>query len=320
MDGPKPAIPEDTLANWQRIVDLIAKLADVPASLIMRTHAPNHSVLVRSRGEDNPYAVGLRFQLKRDLYCYGVLSKGSELIVENALLDPEWDDNEDLKFGMSFYVGYPLQWPDGSTFGTICVLDRQRNPQALTFREGLAEFARVIEADLKLLCEVAARAKLEKELQRALSQLEERVEQRTQELEEANSALRVLISNLENQRKDYDAHVLRQIKGLVWPSLAKLRSRLAHDPAAATYLDMIEDGLNAISTSRSGDLTTILERLTPAEQEVAQMIMRGLSTKDIARTLAREPSTVEFHRNNIRKKLGLRRSGRNLRSLLLSSQ
>jgi len=320
MGGEKPDIPEDTIANWQRIVDLIANLAHVPASLIMRTRAPSHSVLVRSRGEDNPYAVGLRFQLKQNLYCYGVLSKGNELVVEDAFCDPDWDNNEDLRFGMSFYIGYPLQWPDGSTFGTICVLDRQRNPQALMLREGLAEFARVIEADLKLLCEVAARAQLEKDLQLALSQLEERVEQRTQELEEANSALRVLISNLENQRKEYDAHTLRQIKGLVWPSLAKLRTRLADDPAAVTYLDVVEDGLRSISSSKAADLTGILEPLTPAEREIAQMIMRGLSTKDIARTLAREPSTVEFHRNNIRKKLGLRRSGLSLRSLLLSSQ
>lgn len=320
MDGQKPDIPKETIANWQRIVDLIANLADVPASLIMRTRAPSHAVLVRSRGEENPYAVGLRFQLNENLYCYGVLSKGGELLVEDALCDPDWDDNEDLKFGMSFYIGYPLQWPDGSAFGTICVLDRQRNPQALTFRTGLAEFARVIEADLKLLCEVAARAKLEEELQHALAQLEERVAQRTHELEEANSTLRVLISNLETQRKDYDAHLLRQIKGLVWPNLAKLRTRLADDPASVTYLDMVEDGLRSISSSKSSDLTGILEPLTPAEREVAQMIMRGLSTKDIARTLAREPSTVEYHRNNIRKKLGLRRTGRNLRSLLLSTR
>ena len=55
------------------------------------------------------------------------------------------------KNGMSFYIGYPLKWPDGEVFGTICVLDRRRNKRALLFREGLQEFARVIEADLVLL-------------------------------------------------------------------------------------------------------------------------------------------------------------------------
>jgi len=320
MGEPKPKIPRETLANWQRIVDLIAKLADVPASLIMHTKAPRHSVLVKSHGADNPYRIGHNFLLKENLYCYGVLTRAAELVVEDALAEPEWADNEDLEFGMRFYIGYPLRWPDGSTFGTICVLDRQRNERALMFREGLAEFARVIEADLKLLTEVAARVRLEQELQKALAEMEDRVRQRTYELEEANAALRVLLDNVETARRDYDERVLRQIKGLVMPNLAKLRTRLADNPATLTYLDMIDDSLRSVAASMSGGLTTVFESLTPTEQEVAQMIMRGLSTKDIARTLAREPSTVEFHRNNIRRKLGLRRSGRNLRSMLLSIQ
>lgn len=320
MHAKKPDIPKETIANWQRIVDLIAKLAGVPASLVMRTQTPSHSVLVKSQAEDNPYRVGHRFVLKDNLYCHGVLSQGAELVVEDARRDPDWFDNEDLEFGMSFYIGYPLRWPDGSVFGTICVLDRRRNERALAFREGLAEFARVIEADLELLVEIAARSRLEQELQKALAEMEERVRRRTRELEDANAALRVLLGNFEKAREEYDAKVLRQIKGLVMPNLARLRTRLADNPAAVTYLDMIDDSLRSIAASMSGGLTTIFESLTPAEQEVAQMIMRGLSTKEIARTLAREPSTVEFHRNNIRRKLGLTRSGRNLRSLLLSSQ
>ena len=32
-----PEIPPETLSNWQRLVDLVARLADVPASLIMKT-------------------------------------------------------------------------------------------------------------------------------------------------------------------------------------------------------------------------------------------------------------------------------------------
>ncbi|MFP4537792.1 MAG: LuxR C-terminal-related transcriptional regulator [Dichotomicrobium sp.] len=320
MNGKKPEVPGETIANWQRIVDLIAKLANVPASLVMQTKTPSHSVLVRSRGNQNPYWVGHHFTLRDNLYCHGVLSRGAELVVEDANNDPEWNDNEDLEFGMSFYIGYPLRWPDGSVFGTICVLDRQRNRRALAFREGLAEFARVIEADLKLLIEVAERGRLEAELQQALSETEQRVEQRTRELEEANSALRILLRNFENARKEYDINVLRQIKGLVMPNLARLRTRLADHPVALTYLDMIDDSLNSVAASMSGGLTTVFESFTPAEQEVAQMIMRGLSTKDIARTLAREPSTVEFHRNNIRRKLGLTGSGQNLRSLLLTMQ
>ena len=320
MAGSKPEIPKGTVANWQRIVDLIARLADVPASLVMRTHRPHHSVFVSSRNPDSPYKVGARFTLNEKLYCYGVLKNDGELVVEDATCEPAWVDNDDMEHGMSFYVGYPLKWPDGEVFGTICVLDCRRNRRALLFRDGLQEFARVIEADLELLTQVDTRIRLEKQLQATLDELEQRVAERTSELEEANTALRVLLANVETSREEYDAQILRQIKGLVMPHLAKLRSRLDGDTAASAYLELIDDSLKSITAPMSGQLTTVFESLTPAEQEIAQMIMRGQTTKGIARTLSRESSTIEFHRNNIRRKLGLKRSGRNLRSLLLSIQ
>ncbi len=315
----KPDIPDQTIENWQRIVDLIARLADVPASLVMRTHAPSHSVFVSSRTKGNPYDVGRRFTLNEKLYCYGVLKDG-ELVVEDATCDPRWVDNDDMEHQMSFYVGYPLYWPDQSVFGTICMLDTRRNRQAKLFSEGVKEFARVIEADLRLLVEIDVRARLEKQLQAMLDQLETRVAERTSELEEANTALRILLDNVEQSRDAYDTKFLRQIKGMVIPILGTLRARLIHDEKATIYLDMVEQNLVSITASMSGHLATVFEALTPSEQEVAQMIMRGHTTKDIARTLSREPSTVEFHRNNIRKKLGLRKSGQNLRSKLLSIQ
>lgn len=316
MTGPRPVIPPGTIANWQRIVDLIAGLADVPASLVMQTEAPDHSVLVTSRSAGNPYEVGLRFTLNEKLYCYGVLRNDGELVVEDATCEPAWADNDDMEHGMRFYVGYPLKWPDGGVFGTICVLDRRRNRRALMFREGLQQFARVIEADLALLAEIDRRTALERELQATLDTLEQRVARRNAELEETNTALRVLLGNVESARAEYDATVLCQIKGLVLPHLARLRSRLEGDPGGLAYVALIEENLRAVTARMSGQLTTVLEGLTPAEQEVAQMIIHGQTTKDIARALSREPSTIEFHRNNIRRKLGLCRSGQNLRSRL----
>lgn len=316
----RPIISPETIAKWQRIVDLIARVADVPASLVMRTHEPHHSVFVTSHNEGNPYAIGRRFTLNEKLYCYGVLECNGELTVEDAASDPRWQDNDDMELGMRFYVGYPLKWPDGSIFGTICVLDSRRNRRALLFREGLQEFARVIEDDLALLIEIQRRTELEKELQATLDQLEQRVANRTKDLEEANAALRVLLNSVETSREDYDEKILRQIKGLVVPYLSKLRGRLDHDPAGQAYLELAEENLKLITSEMSDHLTTIFEALTPVEQEIAQLIMRGQTTKDIARTLSREPSTIEFHRNNIRAKLGLKRSGKNLRSLLLAAQ
>lgn len=320
MPTERPEISQNTLASWQRVVDLIARMAHVPASLVMRTHAPHHSVLVTSRSAGNPYAVGRRFRLHPGLYCQGVLTRGGELVVEDAQRDPAWQDNDDLEHGMSFYVGFPLRWPDGGVFGTICVLDRRRNRRALLFREGLGEFARVIEADLDRLTEIAARRRAEAALQDMLDRLEATVSDRTHELQEANTALRVLLDNLDTARREHDGQLRQQIRGLVVPHLARLRLRVMHDPAALMALDMAEDSLESITAPMAGRRAALLESLTPAEQEIAQMVLRGQSTKEIARLLGRGPATVEFHRNNIRRKLGLRGKARSLRSVLNSLQ
>ncbi len=298
---------------------MIAKLADVPASLVMRTHPPHHAVFVTNQMENTPYEVGVQFRLHDKLYCQGVLTHG-ELLVEDATCDPAWADNDDMEHGMSFYAGFPLHWPDKTVFGTICVLDKKRNPTAILFLDGLKEFARVIEADLKLLVETDARARLERKLQESLDQLESRVAARTVELEEANIALRVLLESVEQSKEDYERKVSRKMKGLVAPVVGKLRECLSGNDPANLYLDLLEENIQSITRSASDGLVDMIQSLTPAEQEIAFMVMRGQTTKDIARLLSREPSTVEFHRNNIRKKLGLRKSGQNLRSILMSLQ
>ena len=82
-----PEIPPETLAEWQRVVDLTARLARVPASLIMQTERPKHTVLVSSRTEGNPYAVGREYDLNAVLYCQGVFENDGELVVEDATRD-----------------------------------------------------------------------------------------------------------------------------------------------------------------------------------------------------------------------------------------
>lgn len=312
-----PEIPPQTIASWQRVVDLVARLAHVPAALIMRTEFPKHSVLVSSRTEGNPYGVGREYELNDALYCYGVFENDGELLVEDAFRDPDWADNADLDHGMSFYIGYPLKWPGGELFGTICVLDRYRNEHALVFREGLQAFAGVIEANLRSLMEIAERERLESALQQSLDQMEQQVARRTRDLEEANTALRVLVANAEKSQLDHNEQILRQINTLVMPHLSSLRRFVDANSGAREYLALAESNLESLTTSLSSKIAVAFEPLTSTEVEVAQLIMRGKTSKEIARTMARAKTTVDFHRGNIRTKLGLKRR-ENLRTYLLS--
>jgi len=318
MRAEKPEIPAATLAKWQRVVDLAAKIARVPASLVMRTDAPDHAVLVASRSAGNPYEVGQSFTLHPKLYCYAVLEKGEELLVRDARADPAWDDNDDLEFGMSFYLGYPLAWPDGSLFGTICILDRRENAEALAYRELLSELRGLIEGDLALLIEVDRRRRLEGELKETLKHLERRVFSRTAELEEANTALKVLLRQVEGARAELEDDVLSQINSLVLPHLAKLRAATPPGAPAEATLALLEANLASITSGFAGRMASELGKLTPVEKEVAEMVAHGYTTKRIASVLSRETSTIDFHRNNIRKKLGIDQRSVNLRTYLLS--
>jgi DNA-binding NarL/FixJ family response regulator len=56
--------------------------------------------------------------------------------------------------------------------------------------------------------------------------------------------------------------------------------------------------------------------LTQREQQVLEQVVRGASSKEIARTLNLSPRTVEIHRYNIFHKLGVRNAVELTRKML----
>jgi hypothetical protein len=283
----KPMVTSVTLTKWQYVVDQISELANVPATLIMHTRNRQHDVCVKSFGDDNPYIEGQSFQLHDKLYCFGVLENDGELCVEDATQDPRWHDNTDMEHGMSFYVGLPLKWPDGSVFGTICMLDRFRNKRALSFRKGLRQFCRIVEDDLAMLEEIEQRKKAEANLQLELNSREALINKRTQDLEDANTALRVLLKGVEVSKNEVEERIVQQIRGLVLPHVGRLQQLYAFDDRALSHLDIVETNLKNITSSFMGKLAQALEGLTPTEAEIVQLIVQGRSTKEIAITMSR---------------------------------
>jgi len=56
----------------------------------------------------------------------------------------------------------------------------------------------------------------------------------------------------------------------------------------------------------------------PSEMQVINLIRRGKTTKEIADTMNLATSTIDFHRNNIRKKIGINNKQINLSTYLSS--
>lgn len=146
------SIPASTLASWQSIVDAMASLAKVPASLIMRIRDENIEVLAASRSEDNPYRPGNSEHLLRSgLYCEAVITSGDPLLVPDARDDDDWKTNPDIRLNMISYLGYPIVWPDRQPFGTICVLDTKPNSHSDVHKDLLKQFRDIIEHHLQLV-------------------------------------------------------------------------------------------------------------------------------------------------------------------------
>ena len=111
--------------------------------------------------------------------------------------------------------------------------------------------------------------------------------------------------------------MLTNLNDMVKPYLERVRAR-AKDPKQKNNLAVLEENLNAITSPFSYRLSSRYLNLTSSEIEIANLVKQGKSTKDIADLLSVSTKTIEVHRLNIRKKLGLRNKRASLRTHLLS--
>lgn len=146
-------VPEDLLTKWQEILNLIAELMEVPVSLIMKLEEEEISVFLASKTEGNPYQVGDQEIYGYGLYCETVVGTRKDLMVSDAKNDSVWFDNPDASLGMISYLGFPLVWPSGEIFGTICVLDNKKNEYNRKFIELIRLYKKSIENDLHIMVE-----------------------------------------------------------------------------------------------------------------------------------------------------------------------
>jgi len=173
---------------------------------------------------------------------------------------------------------------------------------------------------------ISGRKRAEADLKFANEQLEKRVEERTSELgaktrslEEVNTALRVLLDRREEDRKEFEEAIAGNLKSLILPYIEKLqKTQLSANQA--TYISILQSHLAEIESRFVRKLSLQHMGLTPTEMQVAVLIKGGKETKDIAEILYVSIKAIEFHRDNIRRKLGIKNKKENLRSHLMALQ
>ena len=157
--------------------------------------------------------------------------------------------------------------------------------------------------------------KAEHDLIRHRNNLEELVKDRTAELEEVNTALKVLLKKRDQDKQELEEKILFNVMELILPSIQELKPTLKKD-RQKTKLEIIESNLHDIISPFSHRLSSRFFNLTPTELKVANLIKHGRTTKDIADLLNLSYNTIQFHRANIRKKIGINNQKANLRSHL----
>ena len=173
--------------------------------------------------------------------------------------------------------------------------------------------AELVKLNKKLKEEIGDRKQIEKKLRKREAELKIQ----TNELEELNSALKVLLKRRDEDKTALEESVVVNVKELTLPYIEKLQ-RTELEPQQITLIKIIDSHLRDIVSPFTTKLSSRFLKLTPTEIKLANLIKEGKTTKEMAELLSLSENTIKVHRFQIRSKLGLKHKKINLRSYLRS--
>lgn len=128
------------------------------------------------------------------------------------------------------------------------------------------------------------------------------LETKKKELEEANIALKNILTRFEDEKNQNKENIANNIEKNILPIIAEMKNAKSHCPELIQQLEISIANINSNFYKR---LAKYNMNLSPTEVKVCQMIKSGYQGKEIAEMLGLSFSTVETHKKNIRKKLDL---------------
>lgn len=237
---------------------------------------------------------------------------------ENVIGRPIW---EVLSLEGRSMQEFFLYYPAGQTVEVSPFSDD------LVFRLSISSLADVSLASareyLVLLTNITPHAMEREHMEQVIQRHTADLLQEKEHLEEMNITLRNVLSNVEKTRERDRSDIAENLIRFLGPALSQLcsdddpirrseRAQLIREQAER----ILAGGRSPAMLGRSPDL----RKLTLSELKVCQLIQEGRSSKEVAEMLKISPETVQTHRKNIRRKLGVKGHGEQLSVFLMAAQ
>jgi Response regulator containing a CheY-like receiver domain and an HTH DNA-binding domain len=129
------------------------------------------------------------------------------------------------------------------------------------------------------------------------------LEHRFEAMEKQNEMLMQILAQREQNREELEATITSNVEKFIKPTLNYLK-KTVREQDVNMVSGLIDEIVYPITKKRPSAINT----LTPRELQVCALIKEGNVSKEIAAKLFITQKTVDYHRINIRKKLGIKPS------------
>lgn len=146
------------------------------------------------------------------------------------------------------------------------------------------------------------------------SRLEQSLASARAELRRKNIALQEVIAGVEHEKNKVKKIVYDKLSYGLSPIISRLKKNKSG--LDLLLLEMIENVIEAAGEELFSRQDKVVLKLSPREIQICLLVKNGLSVKEIAQFYNLSQRTIDKHRENIRKKLGLHGSAVNLVSFL----
>ncbi|MDA8126467.1 MAG: LuxR C-terminal-related transcriptional regulator [Deltaproteobacteria bacterium] len=285
---------------------------DSDLNILILEDVPTDAELIQFELKETGTSFTPRFATDKASYLKALDECPPDIILSDYSL-PSFDGQSALKIAVSRCPDVPFIFVSGALGEETAVELLKQGATDYVLKNRLFRLGPAV---ARALQEVQERR--EKQLvEEALKKREKALELKSQSLEEANTALKVLLQHREVDKTDLEDQVLVNIRKLVLPYIENLKHLQLNEKQLA-QVKIIEDNLREIVSPFLRRLTSTYLDLTPREIEVANLVKEGKTTKEMTDILNISATAVDFHRKNLRAKFGIKSKKTNLMAFLSS--